>query len=259
MWWWPEGRSRPPRPAAAPGVLLAWSCAALLLCGGCGFRLPQLVALQDTVPELVLEGDCREPFCRLVRRQLAVSGVIVHEDGAERHPQVPQLWLPEPEVSEFTASVDSKAQALEYHIIVRASATLRIGSHRPLNISNSLTRTVLNKAGHALASDVEKQSVIRETMEELARELVLRVGYLGRMTDPDIPVPTPAELLASEEEHIDVPARPLTLIEALQQADARERAAARSVPLGELNHNRALRHELPQVVPELLNQPPQSY
>ena len=256
MWWLPERGRRRALPAAA---LLAWGCAAAVACGGCGFRMPQLVSLQDTVPELVLEGDCREPFCRLVRRQLAVSGVVVHENGADRHPHVPQLWLPEPEVSEFTASVDSRAQALEYRIIVRASATLRIGSHRPLSISNSLTRTVLNKAGHALASDIEKQTVVRETMEELARELVLRVGYLGRMTDPDTPVPLPAELLASEEERIDVPARPLTLIEALQQSDARERAAARSVPLSELNHSRALRHELPQVVPELLNQPPQTY
>lgn len=235
-----------------------------LLLAGCGFNFPNQTKLQESIPEIDLQGDYHDRFYKMVKRNLIVSGVKVYDNGVglsdEKRDTIPKLMLPKPRSKEYVASVDSMAQAIEYNIIVSVSANLVIAGHRPISIKNSLTRSTLNKAGHSLATTTEKQTVINETLEELADEMVLRIGYLGRRSDPDAEAPTPVSLLDTEEEHFEARQDPsVTLIEALQQADQAERAQAESVTLDELNNGQRVLGDpqLPKVRPELMNEIPQ--
>ena len=226
-----------------------------LMFTGCGFSLPNQANISESITDINLCGDYHDQFYKYVKRDLTTHGVIVH-DSCDNDTTIPQLVLPNIQTNEYIASVDSKAQAIEYDIIVTSNATLYISNHRPIIIKNSLTRSVLNKTGHSLASENEKRILIDETSQELASQLVMRLNYLGRLSDPNAHIPMPQELVYSQEEtNKNITAeKKLPLIEALRQADNNDQNQATVVNFDDLNNgHKILEQKLPKVEAELID------
>ena len=249
-----------------------------LLATGCGFHLPNQAKLDDTMPEVVVTGDNHDQFYKLVVRRLRANGVTVYAQDSgysptddERAQDLPTLILPRPNILDEVVSVNSRAQSLEYALVVSVAPTLAIPNHRPIMMRNSVTRSVLNKPGQALASDTEKAIVIQETKEDLADQLVMRLSYLGRSSDPDASVPQPAELILAQGEasaqdtaavtQATTQTQGMTLLEALQQQDQYESAQGTQLTLDQLNNGQRVlnnkSYELPKVKPEPLHQAPE--
>ena len=249
-----------------------------LLATGCGFHLPNQAKLDDTMPEVVVTGDYHDQFYKLVVRRLRANGVTVYAQDSdysptddERAQDLPTLILPRPNILDEVVSVNSRAQSLEYALVVSVAPTLAIPNHRPIMMRNSVTRSVLNKPGQALASDTEKAIVIQETKEDLADQLVMRLSYLGRSSDPDASVPQPAELILAQGEasaqdtaavtQATTQTQGMTLLEALQQQDQYESAQGTQLTLDQLNNGQRVlnnkSYELPKVKPEPLHQAPE--
>ena len=249
-----------------------------LLATGCGFHLPNQAKLDDTMPEVVVTGDYHDPFYKLVVRRLRANGVTVYAQDSgydpekdERAQDLPTLILPRPNVLDEVVSVNSRAQSLEYALVVSVAPTLAIPNHRPIMMRNSVTRSVLNKPGQALASDTEKAIVIQETKEDLADQLVMRLSYLGRSSDPDAAVPQPAELILAQGEasaqdtaavtQVTTQTQGMTLLEALQLQDQYESTQGTQLTLDQLNNGQRVlnnkSYELPKVKPEPLHQAPE--
>lgn len=224
-------------------VLIIGSMA--LIVNACGFHLPNQTKMSESIPNISLCGDYHDKFYKLVKRDLTVNGVNIIEscDFDNSQDSIPQLMVPAVTTEEYVVSVDSKAQAIEYNIIVKSNATLLIKNHRPITIRNSLTRSTLNKAGHSLARENESRLLIQETTEELANQLVMRIGYLGRLSDPDAQTLEPADLVNAEGEtpiSVKDNSKPLTLIEALQKQDQVEQQNATRVTLDTLNNGNTI-------------------
>lgn len=239
-------------------------CSALLLCG-CGFHLPNQAKLDETIPEINVIGDYNSNFYKMVVNRLKANGVKVYAQSSDYYPNDKQgittLMIPEPQVTDNVVSVNSRAQSIESAIVVSVAATLSVPNHRPIVMRNSTTRSVLNKPGYSLASDVEKEFVIKETKGQLADALVLRLGYLGRSSDPDAVVPQPGELVLSDEENIELAKHTagMTLLEALQAQDNYESTNSQSVTLDELNNGSQIldkEYQLPKVKIERLHKAP---
>ncbi len=237
-----------------------------LLLGACGFHLPHQENLATTLPRLNVEGDYHEDFYKYVVQKLRLAGVEVISESSssyQKDENAPTLMIPAPHVTEEVVAVDSMAQALENNIRVSVSATLSVPGNRPMLMRNSLTRSVLNKSGFALASQTEKDTVIDETLDELAAQMVLRIGYLGRQSDPTDVAPQVTELLENEDSdyRADSPYAGMTVMEALKSQDASERASGTQVTLDELNNHRQVLDEgkapvLPPVAPVLTHEAP---
>ncbi|MCR5085005.1 MAG: hypothetical protein K6A65_05840 [Succinivibrionaceae bacterium] len=187
--------------------------------------------------------------------------------------KIPELVVTAPSVSIPVVSADSRGQTLEYNIMVRSHATLRIPGHRPIVMQNQITRVRVDRAGRTLVTQTQDRDIINETYRELARQLIMRLSYLGRQSDPDSPVPTPAQLtIAHDDPTADYRAvaqdrtqdayEGKTLIEMLQDQDEREAAEADSESLDDLNNGNALLdprkdYHLPRARPVLVNQAPE--
>lgn len=245
---------------------LAAAVGASLLLSSCGFTLPNQANLKETIPTINVTGDYHEPFYKMVVNRLKANGVQVNAQYSGYDPQlsdsIPTLMLPAPKVIDEVISVNTRAQSIENALNVSVAATLSIPNHRPILMRNSITRSVINKPGQSLNSDVEKQTVIYETTEHLADQLVTRLGYLGRPSDPNAAIPQPYELISAEGEYVPeavnntTNSEGLTLLEALQMQDLNDQAHAKSVSLDELNNgNKILNrtYKLPKVQPERLH------
>lgn len=217
----------------------------MVLPGGCSFHLPNETSLAKTIPELNVSGDYRHPFYKKVIYKLKTYGTDVRGEGCDmpafESKTVPTLVIPSPQVTRPLVSVNTFMKANEYNIIVHSATTLHIPGHRPLLMRNSLTRTILKKTGEALASSNESNILINETYDELASQLLQRLGYLGRLSDPDHPETSPAELLSAKDEPesnegISTP-RPsgTTLMDALR-AQSVTQTEPQTISLDELNN-----------------------
>lgn len=256
---------------------------AAFILSACGFHLPNQARLNETMPEINVVGDYHENFYKMVVNRLRANGVTVHAQSSSYDPlkdnnvtsNIPLLMIPAPTVTDTVVSVNSLAQSIENAIVVSTATTLSVANHRPILMRNSITRSTLNKTGQALASDTEKATIILETEQQLADELVLRLSYLGRSSDPDAPNPMPYELLMVPGEDPDgtlnsgnIPVRPgtnqnMTLLEALQLQEQYEKTTGRQVTLDEINNGNAIldpnkSYQLPPVKPQPLNQIPVS-
>lgn len=236
-----------------------------LMITSCGFHLPNQAKLDKTIPELNVIGDYHHPFYKMVVNRLKANGVNVYAQNSDYTPNskdnISTLMIPEPQISDNVVSVNSRAQSIESTIIVSIAATLSVPNHRPILMRNSTTRSILNKPGQSLASDTEKSIVITETQEQLADALVLRLGYLGRSSDPDSAIPQPGELIVSDEEQITLVPHTsgMTLLEALQSQDHYESANSKSVSLDKLNNGTEIlqkTYQLPKSKIERLHKAP---
>jgi outer membrane lipopolysaccharide assembly protein LptE/RlpB len=244
--------------------------AAALLLQGCGFHLPSEATLAETIPVINFTGDERGPFGRSVIKKLRTAGVDVRTSKSKDHPlskdpAVPQLQLAGPSVSAPLVSVNSYLSATEYNMILNASGILRIQGHRPILMRASITRSYLNKTGAALATSIEFDNIYKESCEELATQIVTRLGYLGRQSDPNDKAPTPAELTVSADDPStqlkDEPVAGMTLMEALRYQGEQEKQSGKSTTLDQLNNGSAVlkgTHDLPKTKPVLKNEAPES-
>ncbi len=241
---------------------------AALLFAACGFHQPKQTKLDEAIPELNVEGDYHHSFYKMMVHKLRISGVRVWSQGDEgysRQANKPTLYIPTPSVDNVVVAVDSRAQALQRNLLIKVAMTLDIPNHRPLIMRNSLTRSVLSKTGHTLASANEIAIVTSETYDELSSQMVLRLSYLGRESDPDFRDPLPQDLIVTDDDpdsgstSLRNPYAGMTLMEALQSQDHAESAQAPEVTLDQLNNGRVYTNpKLPPVTPELRHQAPQS-
>lgn len=244
----------------------------LLTLVGCGFHLPQGDKLGDTLPKLNVTGDYHSKFFKLVVQKLKASGVEVNaqtgSNTIDPKSPVPTLVIPGVGISAPRITVNSLADTLETAIIVSSACTLKIPNHRPILMRNAITRSKRNKSGYSLASDNEFEIIVDETIDELSSQLILRLSYLGRQSDPNEPLATPKELIIASDgsntkEDLSAQSTPsgLTLMEALQYQDETEAANGKSTTLEEMNNgSRVLdqgSYELPKVEIKRVHQAPE--
>lgn len=244
----------------------------VVLFSGCGFHFPNQAPLSSTIPEMYVIGDYHSQFYKLVVNGLETNGVTVIERDSGFTPRIdddkPTLMLTDPKVVDEVVSVNSRAQSIENSILVSTAATLYIPNHRPIVMRNSITRSMLNKPGQSLSADTEKATLIVETKEQLAEDLIMRLSYLGRTSDPDTVGPQPNELVAADGEEappmaptVNNDVQSLTLMEALQHQDAIDSANATQVTLDSLNNGQRVlspkkTYKLPKVPVERLHTAP---
>lgn len=249
------------------GLLVVGAC----LLTACGFHQPNQIKMSEAIPEINVVGDYHHPFYKMVIFRLRNNGVKVNAQSSDFEPDlkqpIPYLMLPEPMVQDTTVSVDSRAQAIENSLIISTASTLVVPNHRPILMRNSITRSALNKTGQSLASDLEKATLIDETCQVLADQLVQRLGYLGRSSDPDETGPQPGELTIARGEESDADYDPqqfegMTLLEALQQQDQIDQLHGQEVSLDHLSNGQQVlsedNYKLPKVKPVPLHQAPAS-
>ena len=250
-------------------------CIGTLMLGlcSCGFHVPNQNRLGTNISEIAVSGDYHNKFYKLVVHKLEMRGVKVDYQGtSNRKPDerkdIPSLTITAPSVSMPLASINSRGSALEYNVIVRTQAKLTIpNSPKPIIMRNGLTRTTMNKADNTLASTNEQDLVTEECYEVLADQMIARINYLGKQTDPDEPFVAPAELLlAKDEDNNDIyidNSRSMTLLEALSAKHDAEVSQGKSVSLSDLNNglkvlNRNKDYSLPKVEPKIPHQAPES-
>lgn len=243
-------------------VIASWLTLTVL--SACGFHLPNQTKIGQAIPTLNVEGDYHHPFYKLVVRKLKQSGVNVISQRSDFTPDtsnkdIPLLLIPKPYVQIPVVSVDSKGQALESNLNVAVNATLKIGTHTPIIMHNSITRSLIEKTGQPLAAENQEKILTLETYDELASQLVLRLSYLGKLSDPDTKSISPRDLLESEGEiYNDYPTN-LTLIDMLKVQDENEKAQGKTVTLDEINNlDTVLQKDvkLPRKKVELLHEAP---
>lgn len=247
-------------------------CSVIITLSGCGFHLPHEDKLGDTLPKLNVTGAYNSKFFRLVVQKLRASGVEVNAQTGSNvidpKSAVPTLEIPGVGVSAPRITINSLADTLETAVIVSSACTLRIPNHRPILMRNSITRSKRNKSGYSLASDNEFDIIVDETVDELSSQLILRLSYLGRQSDPNEHVSTPGELViakdgSNEPEDLSLQSAPegMTLIEALQYQNDIEAAKANTTTLDELNNGKQIldqrSYELPKVEVKRVHQAPE--
>ena len=143
----------------------------LLLLGltlaGCGFHMRG----GDSVPsirELALIGDERDDLYRSVAMRLQRVGVKL----VPATDKVPQLKLGEMQVKIQVASVDSRAQTVEYLMLFNTEYVLTVPDHTAQRFTAGFNRTFLNKGSEALASSREQEQ-LKDEMREQTAELIL--------------------------------------------------------------------------------------
>lgn len=230
--------------------LMLVSLVSAIFLSACGFHLPNQTKLDETLPEINIIGDYQHAFYKKVVNQLKANGIEVYAQSSDYMPDlkqnIPALLLPAPQVQDEVVSVNSHAQSIENSLLVSIAATLNIPNHTPISMSNSITRSVLHKSGQSLSSDTEKAMVLDETYDQLANELVMRLSYLGRSSDPDAQVPQPNELTYIPGEDDPEKLRlmkqqtsGLTLMEALQLQNQYENLQGHRVSYDELNNGQS--------------------
>lgn len=236
----------------------------------CGFHFPNQTSLNNTISKINIDGAYHTKFYKLVVNKLKARGVEVHYQSSDNRKftpieGIPTLTIAAPSISLPIVSVDSKQSALEYNMVIKTSATLNIPNHnRPIVMRNGLTRTTLNKSNNSLASENERYIMQQECFEELSNQLIARLNYLGKQSDPNSPKIVPATLLLAKDEdnnevYIDT-TESLTLIEALQAQDSAAKIKAQSYTLDDLNNGKKILsvddYKLPSVAPTLQHSAP---
>lgn len=250
-------------------------CVGALLLGltACGFHLPHQNRLDTSLAEINVSGSYHDNFYKLVVQKLQMRGVKVNYQGTSNRKikedkTIPSLEITKPSVSMPLASIDALGAAKEYNLIVRSSATLKIPNYtRPIVMRNAITRTTLNKADNTLASSNEQQILVEECYEELSDQMIRRISYLGKQSDPNESKAVPAQLLLAKGEdnsEIYIDNSPsMTLIDALQEQDAIEQSQSSSVSLSELNNgmkvlNKNKTYQLPKTSIKMVYEAPDS-
>ena len=169
-------------------------------------------------------------------------------------------------VSMPIVSVDVFGSAKEYNMVITTSAILKIPNHsKPIIIRNGISRLTINKGDNSLASDNERQILIDESLDELSDQMIRRINYLGKQSDPDASKATPAQLvLAKDEDNNEVyidNSPSMTLIDALKAQQVQEKYEADSVALSELNNgirvlNPEKQYKLPKTKIKMVNEAP---
>ncbi len=238
----------------------------------CGFHIPNQTRLGSSIAEINVTGSYHNDFYKLVIQRLQVRGVKVNYQGTQNRnikfrDDIPTLDISSPSVSYPVASVDIYGSVKEYDVVITSNSILRIPNHkRPIMIRTGITRYTLNKSDNSLASANERDFIRQEAFEELADQLIRRINYLGKASDPDFKSPSPAELTVAKDENNNeylIDNSPsMTLIESLQAQDQKEKVEAESVALSDLNNgmrvlNPNKTHELPKVKIKMVNEAPE--
>lgn len=253
---------------------LKYLCFGALVFGltACGFHIPNQTRLGNSMSEIYISGDARNTFYKLVAQKLEVRGVKVTNRNKLRPYQIkkdiPTLNLNSVRVMLPIVSVNAVGVDLEYGVTAISSAVLKVPNHtHPIFMNNLVTRTTFNKADNTLASNNESDILVQECYDILSTQMVDRINYLGKMSDPDEPMANPAELVLARDEdgnEIFIDNSPsMTLLDALRSQREIEDASGKSVSLSELNNGMTVlnpnkTHELPKVAPKLINEAPET-
>lgn len=146
-----------------------------LLLAGCGFQLRGGERLPPELQTLVLAGDDKTQFYRLVSARLMRAGVrLVEADG-----NTPVLTISELGQSNVTASVDTHAETLEYATRFATRFTLDM-PEQPRQVFNvAFNRSFLDKSNLALASSREQEQLRQDMEMEAAAQIVRQLSRLS--------------------------------------------------------------------------------
>ncbi|MDP5292672.1 LPS assembly lipoprotein LptE [Oceanimonas sp. CHS3-5] len=141
----------------------------LMLITGCGFQLRSGDNLPPELQRLVLSGDDKTQFYRLVSARLLRAGVVLVENDGD----TPVLTISGVGQANTTASVNPRGDTLEYAMRFGTRFTLDMPDEPRQVFNVAFNRSFLDKSAQALASSREQQQ-LREQMEHEAAEQILR-------------------------------------------------------------------------------------
>lgn len=146
-----------------------------LLLVGCGFQLRGGENLAPELKVIALTGDDKSQFYRIVAARLERAGATLVPATST----TPVLSIASLGQSNTVASVNSRADALEYAMRFGTRFTLTMPDE-PVQVFNvTFNRSFLDKSSQALASSRE-QAQLRQQMEFEAAEQIVR--HLNRLT-----------------------------------------------------------------------------
>ena len=146
-----------------------------LLLVGCGLQLRGGENLAPELKEIALTGDDKSQFYRIVAARLERAGATLVPATST----TPVLSIASLGQSNTVASVNSRADALEYAMRFGTRFTLTMPDE-PVQVFNvTFNRSFLDKSSQALASSRE-QAQLRQQMEFEAAEQIVR--HLNRLT-----------------------------------------------------------------------------
>ncbi|NHI02162.1 LPS assembly lipoprotein LptE [Oceanimonas sp. MB9] len=140
-----------------------------LMLAGCGFQLRGGDSLPPELQRLVLDGDDKTQFYRLVSARLLRAGAqLVENDG-----DTPVLTIGALGQGNTTASIQPTGDTLEYAARFGTRFTLDLPDEPRQVFNVTFNRSFLDKSDQALASSREQQQ-LREQMELEAAEQIVR-------------------------------------------------------------------------------------
>ncbi|MFH7565518.1 LPS-assembly lipoprotein LptE [Oceanimonas smirnovii] len=140
-----------------------------LALAGCGFQLRGGDNLPPQLQRLVLNGDDKTQFYRLVSARLLRAGVVLVENDGD----TPILTITGVGQGNTTASVKPSGDTLEYAMRFGTRFTLDMPDEPRQVFNVTFNRSFLDKSSQALASSREQQQ-LREQMEHEAAEQIVR-------------------------------------------------------------------------------------
>jgi|AZIJ01.1.fsa_nt_gi LPS-assembly lipoprotein len=140
-----------------------------LVLAGCGFQLRSGDNLPPELQRLVLSGDDKTQFYRLVSARLLRAGVVLVDNDGD----TPVLTIAPLGQANTTASINPRGDTLEYAMRFGTRFTLDMPDEPRQVFNVAFNRSFLDKSAQALASSREQQQ-LREQMEQEAAEQILR-------------------------------------------------------------------------------------
>lgn len=142
---------------------------------GCGFQLRGGENLAPELQRLTLVGDDKSQFYRLVSARLLRAGAELVPPGSG----APVLTIAGVGLSNAVASVNARADALEYASRFGTRFTLAMPDESRQVFNVTFNRSFLDKSAQALASSREQQQLHEQMEREAAEQIVRQLNRLS--------------------------------------------------------------------------------
>lgn len=147
----------------------------LFAISGCGFHFQNMMLIPEGLKNLSLQSnDPYDRFSLAMRRQLLFNDVNL----VEAQPNVPILRLGRVEMNDEVASVFKQGYEAEKVLSLEVEAKLILPNQQSYMLSAQVSRTFFDNPRVALAKSTEKNMILEEMREQVARQLIARMIVL---------------------------------------------------------------------------------
>ncbi|MFM1895238.1 MAG: hypothetical protein RLZZ385_312 [Pseudomonadota bacterium] len=159
----------------------------LLVLAGCGFSLREAdsVALGLPVVQLNLQQP-NSDLSRQLRRELAVAGVSFSTaDGIDTQADVPVLSVSDEQFSRRAVTVNPRARAAQYELLLTVSVTVHWQGRAVLGPETLATERLFYESIETITGNLEEMQTLQADMQhDLLSQLLHRLAALELGADP---------------------------------------------------------------------------